>query len=253
MFLYYNLTMLTQITPHIYISDFDSNNDRPRLGYIKGDTFNIMIDAGNSPAHFKSFINDCHLLNLKEPDYILLTHWHWDHVFGLSGSSIPAICSNLTQNKLIEMSHWKWDDASMKHRLVTGEDIEFCDLNIRIEYANPLDIRIRKGDILFDNQLTMDLGNITCVIKRINNDHANDSVVIFVPEEKVLFLGDIISPDYHHGEPHYTKQNFDNLSRELFTFDFEYAIHGHTEVFTRESLKQFFHEPEAHIKEAVTK
>lgn len=242
--------MLTQITPHIYISNFDSNNDRPRLGYIKGSKFNIMIDAGNSPTHYISFIHDCELLDLKEPDFILLTHWHWDHVFGLSGSSVPAICSKLTQDRLNEMSLWKWDNESMKQRLVTGEDIEFCDLNIRIEYENPLDIIVRKADILFDNQLIIDLGDRTCILKRIDNDHANDSVVIFIPEEKVLFLGDIISPDYHHGDAHYTKKHFDNLINELFTFDFKYAIHGHTEVFTRESLKQFFLEPEAYIKES---
>jgi glyoxylase-like metal-dependent hydrolase (beta-lactamase superfamily II) len=242
--------MLTQITPNIYISDFDSNNDRPRLGYIKGSKFNIMIDAGNSPAHFKSFIIDCNSLDLKEPDFILLTHWHWDHVFGLTGTSIPAICSSLTQDKLVEMSQWKWDDLSMKRRLETNEDIEFCDINMRIEYANPLDIKIRKADIFFDTDLTIDLGDRTCIIKKIDNDHALDSSVIYIPEEKVLFLGDIISPDYHHGDAHYTKLKYDNLITELFKFDFELAVHGHTEVFTRETLRLFFENPEAIVKES---
>lgn len=242
--------MLTQITPNIYISDYDSSNDRPRLGYVKGSRYNVMIDAGNSPAHFKSFIDDCHSLGLKDPDYILLTHWHWDHVFGLSGTSIPAISSTLTQDKLKEMSHWKWDNESMNQRLITGEDIEFCDMNIRIEYANPLDIRVRKADISFESELRIDLGNQTCILKRLDNDHATDSVVIYLTEDKVLFLGDIISPDYHHGDPYYTKNKYDNLIKELFNFDFEYAIHGHTEVFTRESLHTFFLEPEVIIKES---
>ena len=243
--------MLTQITPNIYISDFDSSNDCPRLGYIKGSKLNIMIDAGNSPAHFNSFMHECQLLGLNQPDFILLTHWHWDHVFGLSGTSIPAICSTLTQDKLIEMSHWKWDDKSMKRRIETNEDIEFCDINMRIEYSNPLDIKVRKADIFYDKELRIDLGDRTCIIKRVDNDHAVDSSVIYIPEDKVLFIGDIISPDYHHGEPYYTKNKYDHLIKELFDFDFEYAVHGHTDVFTRETLRLFFLEPEAQLKESI--
>jgi len=242
--------MLTQISNSIYISDFDSSNDRPRLGYIKGSRLSVMIDAGNSPAHFNQFMQECLEHNLALPDFIILTHWHWDHVYGLSGTSIPAISSKLTQEKLIEMSHWEWDDESMKKRLLTGEDIEFCDMNIRIEYANPSSINVRLSDITFDKELIINLGDKTCLLNRIENDHAPDSVVIYVTEEKALFLGDIISPDYHHGEPHYTKKNYDNLKNELFNYDFEYAIHGHTEVFTRETLNQFFQEPECQIKES---
>ena len=92
--------MLTQITQSVYISDFDSSNDRPRLGYIKGSRYNVMIDAGNSPAHFNDFIQECTKIGLPLPDFILLTHWHWDHVYGLSATKIPTICSQLTQDKL---------------------------------------------------------------------------------------------------------------------------------------------------------
>ena len=242
--------MLEQLKSNIYISDYDSSNDRPRLAYIKGSRLSVMIDAGNSPAHFNQFIHDCDQYHLKSPDFIILTHWHWDHVYGLSGTTIPAISSKLTQDKLIEMSHWKWDDESMKNRLLTGEDIEFCDTNIRIEYSNPFDIKVRNADILFEKELIINLGALTCVCYQVDNDHSPDSVVIYIPEEKVLFLGDIISPNYHHGNEHYTQMKFNNLIEELFKIDFELAVHGHTEVFTRETLRLFFQNPEAHIKES---
>lgn len=32
------------------------------------------------------------------------------------------------------MSKWQWTDEAMKQRLLTGEDIEFADTNIRKEY-----------------------------------------------------------------------------------------------------------------------
>lgn len=242
--------MLSQITPNIFVSDFDSSNDRPRLGYIKGEKLNIMIDAGNSPAHFNLFIEECKLIGLKSPDFIILTHWHWDHVFGLCATNIPVLASTKTQIKLIEMSHWKWDDFSMKERLLKGDDIEFCDQNMRIEYTNCLDIKVQLADITFTDECILNLADKTCVIKLTDNDHAPDSVVIYIPEERVLFLGDIISPDYHHGLEHYTKEKFYTLWRELLAYDFDYAIHGHTEIFTKETLNQFFIESEYLIKES---
>ena len=241
--------MITQITDHIYISDYDSSCDRPRLGYIKGTRFNIMIDAGNSPAHFNSFMDECKMLGLESPDFIILTHWHWDHVFGLSNTNIPAISSTLTQVKLIEMSEWKWDDESMMNRLITGEDIEFCDINMRLEYDDCCDIKVRCADMTFVNELNINLGDCTCNIRRIENDHANDSVVAYVPEDKLIFLGDIISPDYHHGSEHYTKEKFYSLRENLLSYDFDYAVHGHTEVFTMDTLNKFF--IEAQTNESV--
>lgn len=242
--------MLTQLTDHIYISDFDTSNDRPRLAYIKGSRFNVMIDAGNSPAHFELFLSECHELGLKDPDYILLTHWHWDHTYGLANTKIPAICSDLTQLKLEEMSRWKWTDEAMKNRLANGEDIEFCDENLRIEYRDISTIKVRSADITFTHKLTIDCGDISCVMLLVDNDHSIDSSIIFVPEEKTLFLGDIISEDYHHGEPHYTKEKFYALWNHLQSYDFDFAIHGHTEVFNKQTLNEFFNESKELVKEA---
>lgn len=213
--------MLKKLSNRIYISDFDSSNDRPRLGYIKGSRFNIMIDAGNSPAHFNQFIDECNTLGLSKPDYILLTHWHWDHVFGLADTTIPVICSTLTQVKLEEMSQWKWDDTSMKQRLINGDDIEFCDINMRIEYQDCTQIKVRKADIVFNDEIEIDCGDITCIMKMVDNDHAPDSCIIYIKEEKTLFLGDIISEDYHHGEAHYTNDKFKCMWKNIFAYDFD--------------------------------
>ena len=70
--------MLNQITPNIYVSDNEELNDRPQLGYIKGSKYAIMIDAGNSPAHAQLFIDELKKMDLKAPDFVILTHWHWD-------------------------------------------------------------------------------------------------------------------------------------------------------------------------------
>jgi glyoxylase-like metal-dependent hydrolase (beta-lactamase superfamily II) len=42
----------------------------------------------------------------------------------------------------------------------------------------------------FEDEVQIDLGGITCIIKHVGGDHADDSVVIYIKEEKILFLGD---------------------------------------------------------------
>lgn len=240
--------MLNQITPSIYVSDNEELNDRPRLGYIKGSKYALMIDAGNSPAHAQLFLDELKQLHLKDPDFVLLTHWHWDHVYGLSHLNIPSICSAKTQAKLIEMQAWQWDLISMQARLISGEDIEFCDTCIKVEYEDPKTIHVKAADIIFDKFLNIDLGDLSCLILRLDNDHAEDSSVIFIPEEKVIFLGDITSPNYHDGPEHYSLEGITKLMDALEELNFDKAIHGHTEVMSKDEWMTFLREEKAKLK-----
>lgn len=66
--------------------------DRPANSYLViTDRYNLLIDGGSSPiSSLKSY----------GIDYILLTHWHWDHVLGLvdSGLDVTICASSRTIN-----------------------------------------------------------------------------------------------------------------------------------------------------------
>lgn len=46
---------LIQITDRIWYLPACEENDRPVLGYIRGDQYTLQIDAGASPAHGENF------------------------------------------------------------------------------------------------------------------------------------------------------------------------------------------------------
>ncbi len=54
----------------------------------------IQIDAGAVPLSGKD----------HKPDYILLTHWHWDHTYGITGMKGLNICINKESFKLLHPS-----------------------------------------------------------------------------------------------------------------------------------------------------
>lgn len=227
---------MIKLTDRIYYLPHDERTDRPILGYVKGDKFSIMIDSGNSKNHANLFIDEILDLEMRYPDFVAITHSHWDHTYGMSSLNCVSIACKRTDEILKSMQQWLWTDEAMKERLETGKDIEFCDTMIRREYPDLTQIKVSTADVVFNERLTIDLGNITCELMRLESSHADDCVVAYIPEEKIIFIGDIISEDFHHGEIKYYKDKLESLMNDLGAIDFDTALFGHLEPFTKDGL-----------------
>ena len=92
--------MLQQLTPRVYQLDFSQEQDRPVLGYIRGDRFSLMVDAGNSPEHVQAYLAAVEESGFCQPDFVALTHSHWDHCFGLASLPMPSIACVQTRQSL---------------------------------------------------------------------------------------------------------------------------------------------------------
>ena len=82
--------MLKRLTERIWYFPFEEKRDRPNLGYIRGDKWSMAIDAGHSQAHTRAFYQELKENDLPLPDITVLTHWHWDHTFGMH--AVNGIC-----------------------------------------------------------------------------------------------------------------------------------------------------------------
>jgi glyoxylase-like metal-dependent hydrolase (beta-lactamase superfamily II) len=220
---------LKQLTDRIYYLPASAETDRPILGYIKGDKYSVMVDAGNSDKHVELFQQAIAEYGLPTPDYVAITHWHWDHTFGIHAVKGKVIASRLTNHQLEKMKVWEWTEEAMVKRLQAGEDIEFCDRCIRLEYSDRNEIVIRTADIVFDNSLKLDLGGIHCVLENIAGTHSDDSVSIYIPEEKTMFIGDADCEDFYHNNGMYDKTKLNELIRYLEKVNFELYLPGHGE------------------------
>ena len=74
---------LKRLTEHIWYMPYEEERDRPNLCYVKGDRWSLAIDAGHSAAHVREFYALLEKENLPLPGLTVLTHWHWDHTFGI--------------------------------------------------------------------------------------------------------------------------------------------------------------------------
>jgi glyoxylase-like metal-dependent hydrolase (beta-lactamase superfamily II) len=218
---------LNKITGRVYYLPAEEPTDRPVLGYIKGDKYALAVDAGNSADHAEKFYRNLRESGLRLPDFTVITHWHWDHTFGMHSVSGKTVAGHLTNRRLGEIQTWAWTDEAMKMRLRSGEDLEICDRCIRLEYPDRSKIIVVKSGIEFTGAISIDLGGVHCEIRELNDPHSGDAVLIYVPEEKVLFLGDADCGDYHQRAGKYDKLKLKDMISMLEKIEADIFVTGH--------------------------
>ena len=181
---------LTKVTDRVWYYPFEKERDRPILGYVKGDEWSLAIDAGHSRQHTLEFYSALEKAGLPLPYVTVLTHWHWDHSFGMHAIKGKCISNEKTKNHLLEFKKG-FADHGVEGFLAMDECIrkEYSDLK-----NNPVVISV--PDTIFSNEMRLDAGNCPIHLLHAESPHTDDSTLIVVESEKVLFLGDAAGGEY---------------------------------------------------------
>ncbi|MBN8199814.1 MBL fold metallo-hydrolase [Bacillus sp. NTK034] len=215
-----------------------SETDRPILGAVVGDRMTMMIDAGNSEAHAQLFLSELEKQRIPSPTMVVLTHWHWDHIFGLPALDIPSVASCLTKAEMEKLIPYRWTDDALDERVESGAEIEFCANAIKKEYGKDRSIKIKLPDITFEKKLEIDLGGVTCQLQQVGGDHSSDSVVVYIKEEKILFLGDAIYANLYASKWNYTADRVLQLMDALDQFDADTYILSHGTAISKSEYQE---------------
>ena len=182
---------LKKLSEHIWYMPYESERDRPNLGYVKGKNWSLAIDAGHSAAHTKEFYALLEKENLPLPCLTLLTHWHWDHSFGMHAVNGLTLANEKTNCHLAE---WK-------NKIEKNGPAEFFALHesIRKEYSENKEVIVKLADIVYSGQLTFDLGDCTVKVIQSEAPHTDDSTLVYIENDKTLFVGDATGDDFFTG------------------------------------------------------
>lgn len=215
--------------------------DRPSLGLICGSKYSLVVDAGNSPNHVKEFLSEVNQLNAAIPPlkYVVITHFHWDHMFGIKEMNLITIAHSNTVSEIEKMKSLKWDDASLEEYCISGIYNEFTINCIKKEMPDREAFEIGDIDITYEDCLVINLGDLKCIVKAIGGDHTKDASVIYVPEERVLFLGDCVYGGRYHDAYGYTKEKLYPMIDNIREFDAEFYIISHEEIYDKKEMDKF--------------
>lgn len=90
----------------------------------------------------------------------------------------------------------------------------------------------------FDKELTIELGGITAKIFHTQSPHSPDKVLILIPEEKVLFLGDSTSED-PYDDFYMDCDKLNKLIDTISNTECDYCILGHAEPLKKVELFEY--------------
>lgn len=234
--------MLEKVTERIYYLMNDNETERPALGLIIGDNCCLVVDAGNSPKHADEFLKEIKNMNLPPVRYVVATHHHWDHIFGLGQWDATTIASKKTCELAERYKAIKFDDESLDRAREKGIFNEYAIKGIKQEIENRDEFKLVDFNLVFQGELVIDLGGVSCHIKEMINPHREDGTSVYVPQEKTLFVGDAAYGCTVEGRNYYDRNKVQQMMDIVNSYDAEYCLCSHESICTKEEMKWYFNQ-----------
>ena len=222
----------------------------------------VVIDAGISTklsSKYRKIIEK--EFQSKNFKYLINTHYHPDHY---GGNSVFEEAEIIGYKSGINEILKQWKDTTkvinsiskvvkeyelqlQASELGTVEWIESYTQKMR--YTNALkdaqnNSRILQPTLTFEDSLHIDIGEIKFEMIYFGKCHSNSDILIFIPELKILFTGDLV---FKYGRPSIINSKLEDKDKWIRAVkwiekripNIETIISGHGEILTVEDIKSF--------------
>lgn len=184
-----NSQQLTKISKNVYayvnIKDATpaGNSYGANVGVVIGSNAVLVIDTLISANQAKELIYNIKKITDKPIKYAVNTHFHLDHAWG--NSEFAKIGAKIIGSKDIPFT-----EEQVNQSMASPETFGLTPADLEGTFAKLPDIKVEKT-------YTVDLGDITVLIKALGHSHTQDSMTVLIKEDNILFTGDIIFNKYH--------------------------------------------------------
>jgi glyoxylase-like metal-dependent hydrolase (beta-lactamase superfamily II) len=219
---------LKKITESIY-SYTDVKGASPKnsfgsnAGIVIGKDFLVAVDSLISAQEAKRFIKDIKKISKKPVKFLINTHYHLDHSLGNS---------EFAKLGAVIISHEN-DKANMQK---AGEGMLQFAKQSGLSDQDLKGTKLAYPTLTFGDRVTLDIGNNKVEILFIGPSHTTGSVLVYMPQEKVLFTGDILFTDFH---PFLGEANIEGWIKVLdyiMAMDVDKIIPGHGPVSSKKDV-----------------
>ena len=230
--------MLRSLSPRVWYMPADHRTDRPVLGLVAGTRHSLIVDSGTSPRHAREFLDAATDLSVPEPAYLVLTHWHWDHVFGIETMHLPTFAHAATEAHLCRLRRLDWTDQGMAQQVDAGLLPAFSRDCLLAEIPRPEQRMVGPCHVRFEGRVEIDLGATVCEVEHIGGPHTEDGVVIMIPDQRVVFLGDCVYGRRHNGVYGYDRNELLPMLDRIEALNADWFIVSHEEPLDRVAMQR---------------
>jgi glyoxylase-like metal-dependent hydrolase (beta-lactamase superfamily II) len=170
-----------KIAPHSYVIPDGNVVLVPNVGIVVGSSATLVVDTGMGPKNGAAVMREVAKVSKNTSLYLVTTHFHAEHVAGISAfpPQTKYVVSRVQQQDLDELG------PEMTKRFAGGSPV-LADL---LQNAP-----VRKADITFDREYTIELGGVTVRLLALGSTHTRGDTMAWVEQDKVLYAGDVVMP-----------------------------------------------------------
>lgn len=158
------------------------------VGLIRTADGVVVVDTTSSPPDMQELL-DATGVSASEARLVINTHSHGDHTWGNQFFDCPILAHRLCRERMVANLAGPWSAEAIKASIAEGEK---TDPDWAREAREKLaDLRITLPTEVFDDRRELEIGGVRLEVIHFGA-HTPDSTVVWLPEAKVLFAGDLI-------------------------------------------------------------
>ncbi len=138
----------------------------------------VVIDALSTYKLGKELVETIRKVTRKPIRFVVITHYHTDHFYGagaLKEAGAVTIAHEWADEYVSKESSWNFYEARKK---ILKDHMDGT--------------KMESTDITIDSGLKINLGKETFVVRQFCKGHTAGDIMVWIPEKRVLFGGDIV-------------------------------------------------------------
>ena len=139
----------------------------------------VVIDALGSPQLAQRLIAEVRKVTAQPITHVIVTHYHADHIYGLQ--AFKALGARVVAHRAAR-SYLNSDTARLRLEASRQELAPWVNAQTRLVEA----------DEWLDGDQEMTVGGVRLLIKHVGPSHTPEDLVVYLPQEKLLFAGDLV-------------------------------------------------------------
>jgi glyoxylase-like metal-dependent hydrolase (beta-lactamase superfamily II) len=151
----------------------------PNIGIVVGSRAALVVDTGMGPANGETVRRHAERLAGGRPLFLTLTHFHPEHGYGAQAFAAGAV-GIYNRAQLDEL---RGKGAAYLEMFKTFGDTVAGQLE-GVELVEP--------QIVYDGSADISLGDTVAQLRTYGLAHTHGDQVVFLPEQRVLFTGDLV-------------------------------------------------------------
>jgi glyoxylase-like metal-dependent hydrolase (beta-lactamase superfamily II) len=231
---------LQQLSEHTWYLPHnpDHNAVQSSIGVIATTKESVLIDAGNSPRLARKLQTELARCHLPPVSRIIYTHHHWDHISGACEFEVPVTAHRICKTLLEGEAKKPWGIEYLREEIKREPKLTVS-YSARAKCIEDWrTFRIIVPEEVFESTKKIHLDRLTIELEHIGGEHAEDSIVVKIPQERVMFIGDCYYPPPLHLRKPDSAPSLDML-RRIQNDTYKLYVEGHDKPFTRTELLTF--------------